>query len=62
MPARLAQLDKRQSAEREAACSNPGWTKVQGLKNKWGEFTALAAVTSTRGLDIPDFSNKDEQP
>ena len=30
-PARLAQWDKRRSAEREAVGSNPGRTKTQGI-------------------------------
>ena len=30
-PARLAQRDKRRSAEREAVGSNPGRTKTQGI-------------------------------
>ena len=33
--ARLAQLEKRRSAEREVASSNPGRTINQGLKKNW---------------------------
>jgi len=46
--ARLAQWDKRRSAEREAVSSNPGGTNTQGLKNNLGESAAFV-ITSASG-------------
>ena len=51
--ARLAQLGKRRSAEREVTSSNPGRTNTQGLKNNKGEsavFVMTSAMIRLSGL------------
>ena len=50
--ARLAQLEKRRSAEREVASSNPGRTINQGLKKNWWDHASSVQMIASMGSDI----------
>ena len=56
---RLAQLDKRRFAEREATGSYPGRTNPQGLKKKLRKKCCLSQDFCKR-LDFLVFSDKDD--